>query len=98
MTKLYYNDLIIKISRQNIKIVDSYKIKNKSDMKKILQYIFDIDTIYNKKRNMNSLIREWRTHNILYKYGLFVNHTKDCDLESNERLYRRFFYNIFGRF
>lgn len=90
--------LKIEVSPNNIKIYNSYKIKKKKEMKECITEILYKAPLYNTKRSINSLVREWRTHNIFYNRGWFLSHTKDCDLESNEKLYRRFFYYIIGRF
>lgn len=82
----------------NIKIIDSYKINKKKEMKEILKEIIEKAPIYNRKRSFNALVREWRCHNRLYNIGWFVSHTKDCDFETNEALYRRFIYFFLGRF
>lgn len=83
---------------ENIRIIDSYRIKDKKLMKKIILDILDKAPIYKTKRSIRSLIREWRSHNIFYNKGWFIKHTKDCDLEANESLYRRFVYFFLGRF
>lgn len=90
--------LQVQVSPFNIKIYDSWKIKKKKEMKECIIEILYKAPIYNTRRSVNSMVREWRTHNIFYNHGWLLSHTKDCDLESNEKLYRRFFYNIFGRF
>lgn len=90
-------DLEIEYNSSNIKLIDSYKIKNKSDMRAILS-TFKLNTGYKSKRSIRSWLREWRFHNRLYRLGLFKSHTKDCDLEENEKIHRRIIYFIFGRF
>ena len=82
--------------KKNVRIVDSYKIEDKKDMQRILEKFKNI-TEYRSKRTMQSWIREWRTHNRLYKLGLFKEHTRDCDIEGNEKLHRLLIYQILGR-
>jgi hypothetical protein len=67
-------------------------------MKEILKDILEAAPLYNNKRSINSLVREWKCHNMAYNRGLFITHTKDCDLESNEAMYRRIIYFFLGRF
>ena len=98
MVEFEVKGLNVQVSSENIRIVDSYKIKTKKEMKSFLEEVFEKAPIYKTKRTMGSLLREWKCHNRFYDKGLFINHTKDCDLESNEALYRRFFYFFFGRF
>ena len=80
---------------KNIKIINSYKIEDESDMIMILEK-FKYITEFKSKRSMKSWIREWKSHNRLYKLGLFKSHCKDCDLEENEKLHRLICYQILG--
>ena len=78
----------------NVRIVDSYKVKEK-DMLNIL-WNFRLSTGYRSKRDIFSWLKEWKSHNRLYKLGLFRSHTRDCDLEENEKLHRLMAYEILG--
>ena len=98
MVEFEVKGLNVQVFPNNIKIIDSYKIKTKKEMKEFLLEVLKKATIYKTRRTMGSLLREWKCHNRFYDKGLFISHTKDCDLESNEALYRRFFYFFFGRF
>ena len=73
----------IEVSKNNIHIEDSYLINKRSDMQLVLDNIranYSIEYCEVLKRTDKSLIREWRTHNILYSLHLFRSHTKDVDL------------------
>ena len=78
-----------------VTILNSYEIKKKWNMKYILT-VFKEWTGYESKRTIESWVREWKAHNRLYKLGLFRSHTKDCDLEENEKLHRLAIYQILG--
>ena len=93
------NNLEVIYSQNNIKIKDSYKIKEPIELRKTLEEIYKIDP-YKKirKRTFKSALREWKTHNILYKYNLFLSHTRDCDITEGEEIYRRIVYFFLGRF
>lgn len=92
------NKLKVKIDKDNIKIIDSYKISDKKEMKKILKSIFEKDPYKETRiRKLSDSLLEWRTHNILYNFHLFRTHTTDCDLEEKEQLHRMFAYKILGR-
>lgn len=88
--------LNIEYNNSNIKIKESYKIESEYLMNYILVK-FKQETSYESKRTIKSWIKEWKSHNRLYKLGLFKNHTADCDLEENEKWYRLLFYEIIGR-
>lgn len=98
MVEFDVEKLHVQVTPKNIKIIDSWKVTKKKDMKRIIKDIIYKAPIYNNCRSIRSLVREWRSHNIFYKMGWFVSHTKDCDLQSDEALYRRIVYFIVGRF
>ena len=85
----------INYDEKNIRIVNSFKINKIEDMILILR-IFQIRTGYKSKRSLRSWIKEWKAHNRLYKLGLFKSHTKDCDLEENEKWWRLLVYQFLG--
>lgn len=65
---------------------------------KLILALFKMKVNYKSKRTMKSWIKEWKAHNRLFKLGLFKSHTKDCDLEENEKWYRLLAYQILGGF
>lgn len=88
-TLIHYDDTVVSIE-------DSYKVTDEDDMYDILTK-FVYETKYYRQRNIDSWIKEWKAHNRLYKLGLFRRHTKDCDLEENEKWWRLLAYEIIGR-
>lgn len=88
------NGVKIKYNEEYVTIFNSYKVDGKR-MRGILEG-FRASTGYESKRSVGSWIREWRTHNFLYKLGLFREHTKNCDLEENVNLLFRIIYFILG--
>ena len=80
-------DTLIRYDDTVISIEDSYKVTDEDDMFDILTK-FVYETKYYSKRSISSWIKEWKAHNRLYKLGLFRSHTKDCDLEENEKWWR----------
>ena len=97
MEKIRVLGINIEYDAGNIRILDSYKVHSKAYMEMILN-VFLIKTGFISKRTIKSWIKEWKSHNRLYKLGLFTNHTKDCDLEENEKIHRLIIYEILGRF
>lgn len=87
----------IEYNSGNVRIKDSYQVRDEVEMRIILLQ-FKIRTGFKSKRTTNSWIKEWKTHNRLYRLGLFRKHTVDCDLEENEKLHRLIAYEIIGRF
>lgn len=85
MTDLIHDTVCI-VSKNNIRIKDGYKVTSKSEMETILyilQYWHPECEVF-KVRKWNNLIREWRSHNRLYKLGLFKKHTQHVDLDVYE--------------
>lgn len=93
MQKIEIYGVKIEYDSGNVRILDSYKVK--WGMKYILAD-FKEKTGYKSKRTLKSWIKEWKSHNRLYKLGLFKSHTKDCDLEENEKWWRLLAYQFLG--
>lgn len=93
MKKIEINGIIIKYNKNKVTIIDSYKINDEVYMYCIL-YLFLMKTNYRYKRSVDSWVTEWKAHNKLYKKGLFLIHTKDCDLCDNESIIRRIIYKF----
>ena len=75
--------MLIKISKNNIHIEDSYKVNTKEDMQIVLTDIranHSLEETDVLKRTDKSIIKEWCVHNVLYNLHLFRTHTKDVDL------------------
>ena len=79
-------------NNENVKIIDSYLIKEDAVKYAFIDSLKDDDLLVS--RSYQSLIREWKAHNILYKFGLFKDRTKDTDLNENESWFRRLGYFI----
>ena len=74
--------LKVTMSDTNTCIVDSYKVKNVSDMKSIIKTIRKIDTESKyaiSKRGIFGMINEWRVHNLLYDLHYKRERTADAD-------------------
>lgn len=82
--KFYYSvsDYIeLFVSHESIRILGSYKVKTNLEMDYIIATLrVKYPSCEVLKRSNDSLINEWRTHNLLYSLGLFKNHVKDLDL------------------
>lgn len=88
------NDITLKCSVTNncIHIENSWRISKKNIMKYVLLYI--MEKFSNKQEyagwyintgNINTMVNEWRGHNLLYKLGLFKSHTRDVDITNNNK-------------
>jgi hypothetical protein len=83
-----------------VTIVNSYEIKDEdihdfvSELKEEIDKYSKLRYLY--KRSNISWEREWIAHNKLYRKGLFIDHTRDVDLDENEPIYRLIIYRILG--
>lgn len=93
MKKINICNVDIKYNKNKVTIIDSYKIKDEVFMYSIL-YLFLMKTNYRYKRSVASWVTELKAHNKLYEKGLFLIHTKDCDLCDNESIFRKIIYKI----
>lgn len=85
------------VSNNDCKIIDSYKITNKEVMLYFINRLREEHKEFQVRTSL-SYYREWKAHNILYKLGLFKSHTKDTDLNIDEKLSRRICYFIISLF
>lgn len=97
-----YNNFILRvhISENNVTIFDSFRVKKLDDMKFI---IYKLRGGYSSKyaihkRSVNSIVHEWRVHNLLYSLGIMKNRTKDVDLNINQPWYIKVLYLILSPF
>lgn len=80
-------------SKDNWKIIDSYKINNKKDIYKICEALILIHPIHgldnNSYRTAEDMTYEWIQHNVAYQLlpedNKWKENTKDVDLDSNDQ-------------
>ena len=76
----------------NCRIIDGWKYKDRKVMEEFVQDHLTAEPF--NCRSVASYIREWRAHNLLYKWNIKVESTKDVDLDIKETWLRRFGYFI----
>ena len=88
MAVLKYKNYSIEytLSKNNVHIVNSYKIKNKADMNEIVKLIRAEATKkgFKYKRSNSSWVTEWRAHNYMYDNKIERSRTGSVDLNENE--------------
>ena len=90
----------IKLSRDNTHIMDSYLIRGKEEMRAFLTAVreqCDPDMAV-AVRSINSLICEWRSHNLFYYLHVFRSRTKDVDLERQQSWWHELFCRVVSFF
>ena len=91
----------VMLSEDNTHIDNSYIIKHSKEMKDFLIKLRELIPDKNyaiHKRSINSMLQEWKAHNILYALGISVDRTKDVDLDIYETWYRKTAYFILSLF
>ena len=84
------------LSKGNVHIVDSYKIRKKTDMNGIVAAIRAeaAKKGYKYKRSNSSWVTEWRAHNYMYERGQERARTGSVDLNENESRLKLLSYNL----
>ncbi len=84
----------------NTHIEDSCLVTSKEDMRAYLQELRDASAqeMAVNQRDMESQIREWRSHNFFYKFHVFRSRTKDVDLELKQTWLRELFCRVVSFF
>ena len=81
-------------------IEDSCLVTSKEDMRAYLQELRDTSSseMAVNQRDLESQVREWRSHNLFYKFHVFRSRTKDVDLELKQTWYRELFCRVVSFF
>lgn len=77
-------------------IIDSYLLKTKDEIRAYLQMLrnLGLEHMAVNKRDLESQVREWRSHNFFYRLHVFRSRTKDVDLELKQTWYRELFCRV----
>ena len=80
-------------SKANTRILDSCMVKSKVEMREFLEKLREQNPSEMAvcQRDMESMIREWRSHNLFYSLYVFRSRTHDVDLELRQTWYREWF-------
>ena len=87
--KINMYDVIVLDEREakdNVKIVDSYKINDYETQRAIIEIInqYEMMNPTEWERSTDSMQVEWFVHNFLYQLNWQTSRTKDTDFETNE--------------
>jgi hypothetical protein len=80
----------------NTHIVDSCCVISKQAMRDYLLKLRESvpDEMAVCQRDVESMVREWRSHNLFYKLHIFRSRTHDVDLEVKQAWYRELFCRV----
>ena len=90
-------DMRFNVSKNNIHIEDSFIITSRCEMYSILEQLKNIhpdSCVW--KRSFFHMSCEWKSHNRMYRLGLYRSHTKDVDLNYPQKWYMKVVYFILG--
>ena len=81
-------------------ILDSYLLKSKNEIRAYLKALRDTcpQDMAVSRRDLESMVHEWRVHNFFYRIHVFRSRTKDVDLELKQPWYRECFCRVVSFF
>ena len=88
------------LTEENTRIVDSCKVRSKEE---IMDYLTQLrenasPEMAINQRSMESLVDEWRAHNLFYGLHVFRSRTHDVDLERHQSWLREAFCRVMSFF
>ena len=85
-----------KTTPTNTHILDSYLIRSKEAIRAYLQALREQSSpeMAVNRRDLESQVREWRSHNLFYFLHVFRSRTKDVDLELHQTWMRELFCRV----
>ena len=78
--------------------IKTITIKDKKDGETKTVSYYTTNTVFAYKRTIGSWLREWRAHNVLYKWGYQPDRTKSVDLNEDETQIRKIGYFLLSIF
>ena len=84
----------------NTHIFDSVSVRSKADMREFLLKVRaeSAPDMAVCRRDLESMVREWRSHNFFYLCHVFRSRTKDVDLELCQTWCRELFCRVVSFF
>lgn len=84
----------------NTHILDSASVRSKADMREFLLKVRAQSSpeMAVCRRDLESMIREWRSHNLFYQLHVFRSRTNDVDLELCQSWCRELFCRVVSFF
>lgn len=84
----------------NTHITDSCMVQSKADIRAFLENLRESSApeMAVNQRDLESQVREWRSHNFFYRIHVFRSRTKDVDLELMQTWYRELFCRVVSFF
>ena len=77
-------------SNPNMKVCNSYEIRDIDEIKRIVEILLQYELKYPSDwdRTKEAMLKEWIIHNICYDFSFRTNRTREVDLDNNdEKIY-----------
>ena len=94
MKQISINNVLFQYDKNNIHVVDSYKVKENDIMNYLVEFKRKIGKDFTYKRSLEDMKIEWIAHNVLYRMGICKSRTKHVDINENETTLRKTGYSI----
>lgn len=89
--------LKVNVSNNQYEICNSYLIKSKKEMKRIIENLKKNYPTYDiSKCSTFVLVSEWASHNLCYKLNILRSRTKDANLNTGKKWYINILYILCG--
>lgn len=78
------------------RIIDSALVRSKAEMRAYLREVRAVSSpdMAVCRRDLESMVHEWRAHNFFYHLKVYRSRTKDVDLELRQVWYREWFCRV----
>ena len=88
------------LTEENTRIVDSCEVRSKTEMVDCLTQLRENASpeMAINQRSVESLVDEWRAHNLFYGLHVFRSRTHDVDLERHQSWWREAFCRVVSFF
>lgn len=94
MKSIIIRGIEFQYDRNNIHIVNSYKVKEEDMMDYLREFKNKVAKDFTYKRSLKDMKIEWLAHNVLYEMSVCIERTKHVDINENETTLRKAGYSL----
>lgn len=94
MKSIIIKGIEFQYNKNNIHVVNSYKVKEEDIMDYLKEFKSKIGKDFTYKRSLEDMKVEWIAHNILYDMNVCVQRTKHVDINEDETTLRKAGYSL----
>ena len=96
--KAIFEDIEYIVTDNNIHVFNSYLITDDRTKIVFINHLLETYETFAKMRNLKSLLKEWKAHNICYQHNWWRDRTRDVDFEFKQKVFHKiafWFINLF---